>query len=279
MSTTTTPDREKIIDKLRKLMAKAASADQLGNEEEAATFAAKAQEWLVRHELTMDEVQYQALADEDPLGTTIVYPNGRDYVGKTMTQSKRQRRACRVQWQEDLASAVCHAYFCQYLVHSRSDSLTFIGRKSHREIAEYVFTTLVRELRRLYELEYRRARVQYAREDRLDELRGFKDGYKLGFIRTVRERLREQAKAARAQAKAETSSFALIRLDNAAEAVERYKKEKIKTVSAASLNGTYTSHEDGVRRGSNAGRNVDISGRGLRSGGGSSGPKLLGGGK
>ena len=51
---------ENVIDKLRKIMAHAASAREIGNLAEAEAFAAKAQELLLRHKLDMTEVEFAA---------------------------------------------------------------------------------------------------------------------------------------------------------------------------------------------------------------------------
>lgn len=272
-----TDELKRIAAKLRKIMDKANSAEQIGNAEEAATFTAKAQELLTRYQLTMSDVEYAAQDDDDPLGKE--YHNA----------SSGYRR---VAWMQDLGSAVARAFFCRILVYPGSTGLAFVGRQSHREAAIYVYGRLVREVLRLqdegYDAIWRETRdklkhdvpkAEWVRAARAAQY-GFKAAFRNAFVHTVRRRLREQEKLHQQEAEASASTdngMALIRLDTAHKAADRWLKENIKTSSCSGLNGQWSGNTAGRRAGAQAGMNANLSANGVQRGG--QGPARIGSGK
>lgn len=259
--------RDSVITKLAKLKAKAESAAEIGNAEEAAIFTAKFQELMLRHELTMSEIEYAQTREDDPIDRQYVT----DPTGKV-----NQRR----KWQQDLAGSVARAFMCEIIVHPGSNSITFVGRESHRQCAVYVYTHLLQDLARLVEQEYDREwkACESDPSRTVKECRGFKAAYRAGFVQAIQQKVRakiqEEKKRAR-QAKGE-SGVALIRIDNAEKAVREFMDTKLNLSRAGGLNGSRAGNSNGRRRGYDAGSRASIAANAVGSSGGAS--KQLGGG-
>lgn len=120
----------KIIDRIRKLLAMATSA----NEQEAAAFAGKAQALLAEHNLTPDDIKGE---EDDELGMDV----------STLTDS--------YPWRRPLADAVARMYFCSYAYgdvvrgKTKYDVHGFIGRKHNVEVAKLMFDYLWRAVDRM----------------------------------------------------------------------------------------------------------------------------------
>lgn len=267
--------RKALATKLQKILAKAQGAEELGNAEEAATFTAKAQELMTRYELTLDEVEYAAQQEKDPIHQA--YWRARDH----NVPSRRRR----YQWMESLARAVGRAFFCRTLVLSGSNSQVFVGRKSHTEMACYVYGRLVRNVLRLQVEEdkalYRKTRDEGGSpEEAKEACRGFRPAFRNAFVATVAARVREMRKTQREaaeamQAESETGT-ALIRLDRAEKAVDQYMDEKMNIHSAGALRGRYSGNRAGRSKGREHGSRASLSANGVR--GGSGGSRALGAG-
>jgi len=278
------PDKQKIATKLKKLLDKARSAEQIGNAAEAAAFAAKAQEWLTKHHLTMSEVEFAALDEEHPQGLTAVRPKEHG-----IPVSKK-----RVEWSESLGRAIADSFFCIMVVSSGSNKVYFVGRDHHREMAVYVYVRLVREILRLQDSEREKlwwAENKKCRENGHDEQEarqyaneaclGFKAAFRNSFVDTVRLRLSEERKAARDEAakaaKADPNSTALIRLDGSHKAVREWMKAHFKTSSASGLNGQWSGNRAGRESGYRHGSRASLGANGMKNGG--TGPAQIGSGK
>jgi hypothetical protein len=120
----------KIIDRIRKLMAMATSA----NEAEAAAFAGKAQALLAEHNLSLDDIKGE---EDDELGMDI----------STLTDA--------YPWRRPLADAVARMYFCSYAYgetlkgRTKYDVHGFVGRKHNVEVAKLMFDYLWRAIDRM----------------------------------------------------------------------------------------------------------------------------------
>lgn len=130
-------DLKAITEKVKKLMRKARSAEAIGSQAEAEAFAAKAQELLLRHKLSLGNVDLDALEDADPIIEADVDPST---IG---TRRKKTRVRGKSRWVGQLANVVAHAYFCRVYTYTCSANVAFIGRTSDREVAVDVFTRLV----------------------------------------------------------------------------------------------------------------------------------------
>lgn len=92
----TISDKQKLLDRVRKLHAKAESAKALGSEAEAASFAAAVSKMLAKYKLDMSELEFSQMEKAEPVGEGYVAGEG-----------KRTRQL----WAEVLAAVVADAHF------------------------------------------------------------------------------------------------------------------------------------------------------------------------
>jgi len=196
--------KDRWLARVAKLLNMAAGAKAVGNQHEAEAFAAKVQELLVEHALSMTEVEAAQSAADDPIDETRTAP----------LRNGRVEYRSALEWQRMLAEAIVHSYGGHLLTLYGSSALIFVGRASTRPVMVYVYETLVTVARRLM----RRARKE-AREQGVWQS-GYDGSYMVGFARAIRERLLAERRAmedrVHAQAKAERRddavSTALVRI-------------------------------------------------------------------
>jgi ElaB/YqjD/DUF883 family membrane-anchored ribosome-binding protein len=122
-------DREKMLEKVRKLLA----LSQSPNEHEAALAAERAQAILAEYNLTMADALKKGQAAE-----------------KFVVDNELFTKAA--PWQRSLGVAVATLYFCSYLFVRCGDSKDqnyFVGEKHNTVVAKMMFTYLVDTIRRL----------------------------------------------------------------------------------------------------------------------------------
>src|SRR4051812_44988051 len=122
-----TQDMDKLVDRIKKMHAKAESAKQLGNEAEAFAFASAVQKLLLKHNLEMTDVEAALAAKEDPVKAHYFYP-------ETFGLPKRRSR---VQWSELLARIVADAHMCGILPVRASNEFMIIGTRQNRQACEF----------------------------------------------------------------------------------------------------------------------------------------------
>lgn len=122
--------RERMIDKIRKLLALASSP----NENEAAAANEKAQALLLEYNLSMSDVE----TTEDEVGDE---PVTADVNGVTSAEP----------WRRPLANAIAQMYFCKYVYWTQNgkDTHTFIGTKVNAEVTKLMFDYLHETVNRL----------------------------------------------------------------------------------------------------------------------------------
>ncbi len=157
---------EKIIDKIRKLLALANSS----NEHEAALAASHAQRLLSEHNLAMADIE----PDNKPQSADKVEAN----VSKTLPK-----------WVRYLSAGVCTAFDCQAIHHPALGKMTFIGVGADVQIAAYTFAYLDKTVRKLCS-SYIKHHVNDRTPNRQREL--MRQSYYLGAVSTITGRLREQ---------------------------------------------------------------------------------------
>lgn len=174
----------KIIDKIKKLHAKAESAAEIGNADEAAAFAAKVQELLDTNRLEMAVLS----TTEEVEAVEDIYLDG-DELG--FRKGKRY-----VQWFSTLVSGIAKVNGCVSLGCQGSTNQRIIGAGSDRAIVQYLVTLLVRESNRLLEnakAEYEAALIMGLVTRRWRKVDT--NSWRLGFASGIRERLRQQRAA------------------------------------------------------------------------------------
>jgi hypothetical protein len=159
-------DNNRIIDKIRKLLALANSS----NEHEAALAASHAQRLLSAHNLAMADIE------------SAQKPQSADKVEASVSKTLPK-------WVRHLSAGVCTAFDCQGIHHPATGKLTFIGVGADVQIAAYTFAYLDKTVRKLC-ITYMKHHVDDNTPNRQREL--MRQSYYLGAISTITSRLREQ---------------------------------------------------------------------------------------
>jgi hypothetical protein len=163
---TAATDLNRIVDRVKKLLALSTSA----NPHEAALAAAKAQEILFRHNLSMAMVEAE-LAD----GKTSDYVKDRFDSGGWMD------------WRRRLLAAVARNNFCRGVSYQGTRDVGIVGEPHNVIVVKHLYSFLVAELIRLADLE---ANAQP--ELPADDARAWKRSFYQGAVRTIAQRLAEQ---------------------------------------------------------------------------------------
>lgn len=121
--------RESIKSKIAALLAKAESTD---NEFEAATFMAKVNELLEKHQIEMHEVR-AAQGDRDPVDMTI---------GETKLYAS-------MSWAKDLAGGLARYYGCRFIFRKIGNHFRYdiVGRESARMTFELMLPFIITQVR------------------------------------------------------------------------------------------------------------------------------------
>ena len=238
-----TDHREKIVAKLVKMQAARDGEAALGNSDAADAFATAINRMMLEYELHPSDLDYARGVDTDPVIEICV-----DLTTHKMAATSR------IAWQESLARTVAGAHLCTFLVHRRSNKITFVGTRAHAQVAEFAYSTLVVAARRMSDKE----RDAWARDHSKEETLGFRSGWLAAFITRINERLQEARKASVAAAPAGQQSTALLRLDGALAKAQRYTTDKF-TGHASPLQGGYgRRHSEGRARGQAAADRVAL---------------------
>lgn len=253
---------DKLLQKLAKMKAQAEGAAAIGSEAEAQAFAQKLQELLLHHKIHMSDVEAINLEQEEPITEHFV-----DFKAGSIPFKKR-----RVEWSENLASVVAWAHFCRLLVHRGSNYITFVGRESDCQVAEYMFVTLHRAVDKIADEAYAAFTLECVDEcaycgakksscqQRYHEFepnwaraRGFRPSFVKAFVARLARRLYEHRDEA-----VKGNSTALIRVQGAESAVVKYMKEKYDKKKAEEIGGERSVNYEGHRRGRAAADKVNL---------------------
>lgn len=196
---------ERIISKLRKLIAHQESAEAIGSLAEAEAFSAKIQQLLIDHKLEAAQIGPMDDHDDEPVTEGAV--------GNYLDLRLKRRR---IWWMEELAGLVARAHFCELLVAAGTSTVWFVGTASDRAITEYTYVSLCKAAIEICDREFKLARREGA-ETRAFR-RSFFDGFTYGIGQTLRK-LRREADA--------TESTALV-LQRSDAAVQKYLDDKFK---------------------------------------------------
>jgi hypothetical protein len=196
---------ENVIDKLRKIMAHAASAREIGNLAEAEAFAAKAQELLLRHKLDMTEVEFAAEEAAEPVMS--------DVFSATETLDLPIKRT-HDNWIGILMLACAKANFCKILKMRHSNTFSVVGRATDRQAATELFTYLSKACIEMAPNEADRNCI-------INQRRSYISSFKLGFASAIYHRIVHK----QMELKAGAQEQGLIRIDQMEKAVEKKFKE------------------------------------------------------
>ncbi len=157
---------DRIVERIKKLLALATSQ----NPHEAALAAAKAQELLFRHNLSMAMVE---AATEG--GANSDYVNDRFDSGGWM------------HWRRRLLAAVARNNFCRGVSYQGTREVGIVGEPHNVTVVKHLYAFLVREIIRLADTGVRADRTLDE-----EERRAWKRSFYLGAVRTIAQRLTEQ---------------------------------------------------------------------------------------
>lgn len=163
---------EKLVDRIKKMHAKAESAKALGNEAEAFAFASAVSKLLLKHNLEMTDVQAAAAEKEDPVKAHYFDP-------RTFGLPRKKRRE---HWSELLARIVADAHMCGILPVNKSNMIMLIGTRSNRQACEFMLVFLTRYAVEHSEKDYVRYFYECRDQGDVTKARGYKAGWLLGFV-------------------------------------------------------------------------------------------------
>lgn len=240
------PD-EKILDRIKKLHAKAVSAKEIGSDHEALTFMSAVQKMLDKYDMDMSEVEYQLSLTQDPVNLDFVDP-------ESFGQKEKKTRDA---MQNLVAAAICRLFHCQFLPDTRSRrGFWIVGRREHREIANFMCVTI---LRLMEELSYK-AYVAYFYECRnrgdVTQARGYKEAWRQGFATKIGRRVEEVIEV-------KTVGVGLVRMNTEQQKIEEFL-DKIEKAGGMSLTkaarARLVGNTEGLLDGLEAGESVSLSG-------------------
>jgi len=263
------------LEKVRKLLAKADSAEQLGNLAEARAFAQKASELMLRHRIDESDV---AAPETEPIAKETFDP-----CAAAGFKSKRGRS----EWVETMMRALCDANSCYFLVWPGSSRMTIVGHESNRAAVIYLLTTLTREGERLavvHERDARRDARKQAEEAAARHAKAAgqspneeswkyhhfppqapKRGFQVGWAHGVSDQLKAARASVVAKVKEErgeaAASKALLVIDGDKAAVMDFVEHEIPGRVSVGRVGTNHFSGDSFHAGRAAGRGADLSGR------------------
>lgn len=246
-------DRQEIVRRVKKLLNHADSAKELGSKEEATAFAGKAEELMAEYKISMTEVEWAELDENDPIVRIEVDPAEMDGVKEC-----KQRRG----WEERLAGIVARAHDCQQIVSTGSNFRWFVGRETDVQVAKYVFARLCAFAQEQAHLDYGRMYRKAQRNDEEFDGKGFHTSWRMAFASEVSRRYREQQKERRERLEEEGKSTALTHKRNELKKVRKWMDKKL---SLRSTRGTKqrATNPSGIQRGAEAGREISLSGNGI----------------
>lgn len=186
-----TTARQTALRRIQKLQALAAKADG----HEAVTAARMAQQLMLRHEIEARDVDAAILAASDPMVARVAN------VGRQLV------------WLRALYHVVAQTNNCTTAYTPGTSRVTFYGRASDCEIAEYLAVHLSREVQQAADVHLRRVRQHYGRTPK-GERNSFCHSAVAALGRRLQAMRREAAQAATQEHGQEAVSTALVRLDD-----------------------------------------------------------------
>ena len=257
--------KNKIIDKLRKLIAHEQSARSIGNQVEAEAFAGRIQELLTAHKLSMSEIEFEEREAAEPI----------DFERVDLRTEVRGSNRANLAWRVFIARAVAEANSCAVvnLAGTRGTAFSFVGRTSDRQLAKVLYLYLVelgeelatkaaKEDREVQRLKFNLSKgiMSYDVPKWVDTafnawMKSYRESWKVGFGEAVAKRIKDRyTEIINAQ---QGAGAAIIHIKKDALAVQDYLRGK--THKTRGSMGRDDSNQDGYKRGQNTGNAVNLS--------------------
>lgn len=252
-------NHDKVIDKIKKLLRLAESADV----NEAATAAGQAQRLMEQYRID----QAILSVDEDAPDGAVDEENIKEFSDEPLAASGRL-----AQWKSSLGVAIASINGCRCVLSKEwsgrkfRTTLCLVGHPSDVATVRYLFAYLVSEIERL------------CKERNNGRGRTWANSFRIGAVHTVRKRLQEAKEQARLDARKKLKgntkalariSKALERVDARAGAVDLWMKDNLEMTTGRSR--ASSRDWDAYREGKRAGESIDLSG----PSGGKAGRKAL----
>lgn len=229
--------QEKIIDKIRKLLAHKESAEKIGSIKEAEVFAARISKLLSDYKLEMSDISNNQKVEEE-IEKEYVDLNNLD-IPETLRKDELL---------VTLAYIIAKANFCIVVSTHKSNRFYLIGKKTDKQIAIYIFHLLYRASREMAEAEYRREYYKHKIRGEEEKMKGFKKAFLHGFNLAIHERLKRQ--------EAERTQEEGLILKSELDKVIKWTHQHMKTKESSSkLN---ISNETAKNRGYSYGKSIPI---------------------
>jgi hypothetical protein len=250
--------KEKILDRVRKLLALSESS----NEHEAAQAAARAAELMIEHEISEASIAAEAPGEQR---TQPIYDTAIDHDGKV------------IEWKRAIVAGLAESMGCQYYHRSSGwrwhnykhnykrvrvqATYQIIGTKSAIATIRYMYPLLTAEVTRLADLAYADEVAEcLSSYVQPPSARGWKGAFRTGCAHRIATRLREQREQQITTARSdESKGGAIMVIDRQAAALDSFMAEKdYKFQSATSSAGSSSS--SGYGAGQEAGAGVNLGG-------------------
>lgn len=163
---------ERLVDKIRKLIAHEQSAREIGNIAEAAAFAERIQQLLIAHKLSITEIEANDSAEPDAVTEEIFW---------TTPERFPLRKRIDPNF-ELLFNVVVKNHFCECISQKGYNMIFLIGREADRAVAIEMYLYLLATMRRLCSAE--RKALKRARRS----VRNFRSSFYRGFIGAIASR-------------------------------------------------------------------------------------------
>jgi Protein of unknown function (DUF2786) len=195
---------QKLLERIKKLQAKADNLKGLGPEyeAEAASFAAAVQKMLVEYDLDMSDVDYRLSLTQDPVRLHEFRPA--DFGLKS---KKRE-----ILWEQALAATVAKAHQCGIIPVMSSNHFYLVGRRHHRQVAEYMIVFLFRTVEELADKAYVKRFYELRNQGLVKHARGYRASFIEACVSRLIKRYREAEHATIEGLSAEQRKVAVVRL-------------------------------------------------------------------
>lgn len=267
---------DRIAELIRKLRDKASSAEAIGSVEEAALFAAKVQELLLKHQMTMDELDLNEASDEDRR-IDMEHDYFEAWAGKKSTSARSEK------WERALLNTIAVNHACRVVFTDTGwVKAALFGLNVDRIVVKYLFAILQQAGSRLAEAEVERqmpgrealkawraackadptmprkhpemeAKIQaMLRRDRPVH----RNSFLIGFVRMISQRLREN----RERVLREAGKGAIVNFLGTYEAAKKFAEDVMGPTSK--IWGKPKIDPDSYNAGKEAGKSVPLGGIG-----------------
>jgi hypothetical protein len=255
-----TEDQEKMLAKAKKLFNQMKGEENVGNEEAAKNMAAILNKLLIKHRLSLQQVEDKELdqKDEEIVNLHVSW-------FKHDMKTKRQR----IRWEENLGSIIARANGCYILVRTGSNIISFVGKESAAKICEYIFVTLVRTARKISVFEYHKAYKKAYKVGAEYTMQGWKQSFLASFCNRIQERFKEEENLFTKE-----SPHALMVIKKDLAEVQKYMS-RISGGPAPKLKGVNNWNREGALAGRDKADSMNIGGKAIEKNGNHS-PKELG---